>query len=49
MEYFDKWCANLKEKTSRAWEMSITSKGEYRRHNGPSIWYASVMVEISPS
>lgn len=49
MEYFDKWCANLKEKTSRAWEISITSKGECRRHTGPSIWYASAMIEISPS
>jgi len=51
LNYLEEWFHNLqsKAKTSIAWQRTIRATGECHRHTGPSIWFASVVLEFSPS
>lgn len=49
MKYLKDWFSDLESKPGITWKKNISITGECNRHIGPSIWFASVTLGLSPS
>src|SRR5262245_23832289 len=49
MNYYRQWLDDIASRPSVTWKWARSARGECRRHTGPSIWFAGVQLELTPS
>ena len=49
MDFIKEWFTDLQNITGTTWKETITVEGKCSKHTGPSIWFASVILDFSPS